>query len=371
MRARAEFGLMKRKVNGKPVYYYWVYDEGNRRVYRSTGERMKAKAMEYVMNLREQGKLGIKDRSMVLLKDFTRDFFIPEKCPIVRNARMHGRNITNSTCDIRRRALTMHIIPHMGNWPISAITKARVNKWLMDLPQMDKVSRTSANSYYDTLKQVMEEAVREGLIQTNPCEKIERLGSDSTRRAAFTTEEVKLLIGKPEDWDNAYIRLMCLTAAVTGMRVGEVRALKPDAITDTAIHVRASFSDFDGYKPPKNGKDRVTPIPASLRDELRKFSPANGGYIFSMVNDKPVSNAYIKKILDSRLKAVGIKGKTFHSFRAYFNTEMMAANVNETVVRAVIGHQSPDMTEHYLHLETGEFAEIRNVQDGILKKVLA
>ena len=162
-----------------------------------------------------------------------------------------------------------------------------------------------------------------------------------------------------------------MTAAVTGMRVGEVRALKPDAITDTAIHVRASFSDFDGYKPPKNGKDRVTPIPASLRDELRKFSPANGGYIFSMVNDKPVSNAYIKKVLDARLKAVGIKGKTFHSFRAYFNTEMMAANVNETVVRAVIGHQSPDMTEHYLHLETGEFAEIRNVQDGILKKVLA
>lgn len=371
MRARNEFGLIRRKINGKVVYYYYVYDETNRRVYRSTGERNKAKAMDYVLSLRDKGRLGERDRCMVKLKDFAEDFFIPGKCPILLNLEMRGKHLTKATCDTRRRALTLHVFPHLGNMAVSSITNATVNKWLMDLPHKDGVSRTTANSCLDALRPVMDEAIREGIISTNPCDKTEMLGSDSTRRASFTTSEVRALIGKPNDWNNPLIRLMCLTAAVTGMRLGEVRALKADAITETAIHIRASFSDMDGYKTPKNGKERVAPIPPILRDELLRYAPKDGGYIFRMVGEKPVSPCYVRNGLLERLNDLGIEGKTFHSFRAYFNTEMMSANVNETVVRAVVGHQSPDMTEHYLHLETGEFAEIRKVQDSLMSQILA
>ena len=371
MRARSDFGLVKRKVNGKTVYYYYVYDEVNRRVYRSTGERTKARALDYVLEQRDKGRLGQKDRCQITLNDFTKDFYVWGRCPIVKNAEMHGKHITRGTCDVRRRALDLHILPHLGKLPVSAITGARVNRWLMELPETDKTSMTSANAYYDCLRQVMDEAVRQGIIHGNPCENVERLGNDSERRASFTTEEVKKIIGKPSDWDNPLIRLMCLTAALTGMRIGEVRALKADCITDTAIHIKASFSIHDGYKTPKNGKERVAPIPPELRDQLLLFSPKDGGFIFRMVGDAPLSSQYVLRKLKERMEKVGVKGKTFHSFRAYFNTEMMADNVDGNVVRKVIGHQSADMTEHYLHLETGEFTAVRSTQNRILKEVLA
>lgn len=368
MRARSDFGLIKRKVNGKTVYYYYVYDESNKRVYRSTGERTKAKALDYVLEQRDKGKLGQKDRCMMSLKDFTEDFFVYERCPIVRNAVMHGKHVTKATCDTRRRALDLHILPHLGKLPVSSVTKARINTWLIELPSKDKVSMSTANGSYDCLRQVMDEAVRQGLIHANPCDKVERLGNDSKRRDAFTVKEVWQILGEPEDWSNILVRLMCFTAAMTGMRVGEVRALKPECITDTAIHIKASYSEMDGYKTPKNGKERVAPIPPELRDQLRFFSPKDGGYIFRVVGEKPISNDYVNRVLKRRMKDTGIdgKGKSFHSFRSFFNTEMEADNVNEAIIRSVIGHQNVSMTEHYLHLETGEFTSVRETQDRIL-----
>ena len=373
MRLRQEYGLMKRKDSkGKVVWYYWVYGDDNKRIYRSTGERTKAKAMDYVMSLRDEGRLGQRDRTMMTLGDFATDFFVPGKCPIERNAHMRGKSMTKATLSVRRTALTEHILPHFAKTPLSSITRAKVNRWLMDLPTTDKISRSSANNHLVAFRMVMEEAVRQGLISENPCTKVENLGRDSKRRASFTTEEVRKLIGKPEDWDDPMIRLMCLTSAVTGMRMGEIRALKSECISDTAILIKASFSYEDGYKLPKNGKERVAPIPPSLRDELRSMQQKGAKYIFCIYDsEKPVSAAWIHRSLMKRMEKCGIKGKTFHSFRAYFNTEMMSANVNETVVRAVIGHQNAVMTEHYLHLETGEFSQIRGVQDSLLGKILA
>lgn len=370
MRTRSDFSLFKRRVNGRIIYYYYVYDESNKRIYRSTGERLKSKALGYVLSQRDKGMLGKKDRCMITLREYTQDFYIPGRCPIIRNAELHGRSITLGTCDARRRALDLHILPHLGHFPVWSISKAMVNRWLLALPMTDKVSRTSANSYCDALKQVLEQAVRDGLIVANPCVKLERLGSDSVRRMAFTTAEVRDIIGSPRAWDNELIRLMCLTAALTGMRIGEVRALKPNALTDTTIFIKASYSDHDGYKTPKNGKVRVAPVPSDLRDQLRRCFPSDGGYIFRMKGEKPISSQFVLAKLKKRMADVGVSGKTFHSFRAYFNTQMMSANVNETVVRAVIGHQSADMTEHYLHLEAGEFSQIRSVQESILREVL-
>ena len=373
MRVRQDFGLMKRRTrDGKYVYYYWVYDEDGVRIYRSTGERTKNKAMDYVLGLREKGELGKRDRVMTLLSDFTQDVFIPGKCPIEKNVHMRGKSMTKATLANRRSALVNHILPYFGKKPVSMISEAQVNQWILDLPNADKISRTSANSSLVTFRIIMQEAVRQGLITENPCAKVEPLGNDSTRREAFTVAEVQEVIGKPEDWDNPMIRTMCLTAALTGMRMGEVRALKADCITETSLHIKASYSELNGYKLPKNGKKRVTPIPPMLRDELLTYDRKDGGFLFRQYReDEPITDAWVNVSLKKRMESLGIEGKSFHSFRAFYNTEMKAANVDGDVLRSVIGHQSPDMTEHYLHLESGEFSQLREAQLGLIGKIMA
>lgn len=373
MRMRQDFGIMKRRTkDGKYVYYYWIYDDNGVRIYRSTGERTKARAMDYVLNLREKGELGKRDRMMVTLNDFAQDFFIPGKCPIENHAHMRGKSMTKATLTVRRTALVKHILPYFGKKAVSLITHAQVNQWLLNLPEKDEISRTTANATLVAFRMVMQEAIRQGIITENPCDKVEPLGNDSTRRESYTVAEVQRVIGQPEDWENPMIRTMCLTAAITGMRLGEVRALKADCITDTSLYIKASFSEEDGYKLPKNGQKRVCPIPPVLRDELRSYDRGDGGFLFRQYKqDEPITDTWVSVCLRKRLYQLGIYGKTFHSFRAFFNTEMKAAEVDGDVLRKVIGHQSPDMTEHYLHLETGEFRHLREAQLGLVGKIMA
>ncbi len=55
----------------------------------------------------------------------------------------------------------------------------------------------------------------------------------------------------------------------------------------------------------------------------------------------------------------------FHSFRHFFNSQLVAAGVQGEFVRAVIGHESEKMTERYLHLSPDQMNVVRNVQEGL------
>ena len=367
-----EYGLMKRKKpNGKTVYYYWVYDANGKRVYRSTGEKTKSKALDYVLQKREEGNLGKMEKWGETLKDFTKDMFIKGKCPIEKEELARGKTISGNTMRNRRISLEKHIIPHLGNVRVKALTSAQVNDWLVCLPEKDKISRTSSNQCMDALSTVMRYAVKHGVANNNPCKGVEPLGSDSEAHSAFTIPEIKLLIGREEDWKNPLFRLMCLTSAMTGMRLGEVLALMPRNVHETYIDVCYSISPTDGLKTPKSGKGRMVPINPMLYLELQRWSPSKPEmYIFSMNGFDPLTPSAVSLALKNRCAKVGIQGKTFHGFRAFFNSIMVTNNVNESIVRKVIGHSNVEMTEHYLHMEAGELTMITDVQNSVGAQIL-
>lgn len=367
MYGRQEFGLVKRRMkDGRPIYYYWIYDENLKRIYRSTGKRTKAEAMKYVMERRDSNQLGKMDKVNISMNSFCRDLFVWDKCPIISNILSRGRHYTKATAAVRRGILVNHILPFLGSVPVSRLTAARVDEWLLSLPKAHNLSNSSSNKVLEVLKEVMEYAVRCGVAKENPCASVERLGDDSKRHESFTRDEVRAIIGEESDWENPFVRLMCKTAALTGMRIGEVRALMADQIDDHIIRVNASMSEHDGRKCTKNGKERVVPIPDSLKAELLRYAPVNGGYIFSADSVNPISVPIINRCLKKRCETLSIPVKTFHSFRAFFNTALTTSNINESVIRSIVGHQSADMTEHYLHLEAGDLSMIDEVQKSII-----
>ena len=175
-----------------------------------------------------------------------------------------------------------------------------------------------------------------------------------------------------EEWKNILYRLMCITAAVTGMRLGEVLALMPKNVLKDRIEVIWSWSPTDKLKPTKTNKPRTVPIPEPLYKMLaREFPTDTEGFIFSRNGEKPYTESAVAVALKNRCEKLGIVGKTFHSFRSFVDTQMMSDNVNGEVVRAIIGHSSPEMTEHYMHLNAGEFRLVTNSQTSILQDVMA
>lgn len=367
MNYRNEFGLMRRKRGEKKyVWYYWTYDEDNRRIYRSTGQTSKAKALEYVMRRRDEGLLGEIDRRSITLNDFTKDMFIEGKCPIEREANARGRSVAGSTRQNRRINLDKHVLPHLGKHAVSRLTAKQINEWLVNLPETDKLSRTSSNQCMDALSKVMDHAVKMGIVRQNPCREVESLGNDSTSVAAFTFDEVKAVIGNMEDWKNPLHRLMCITASMTGMRIGEVLALQPCNVHEDRIDVRWNYSQTDGLRKTKGKYDRVVPISGYLYGLLSEQFPVNPeGFIFSGNGDKPYTASTIAVAMRNRCEELGIEGKSFHSFRSFVDTQMLAQNINESIIRKMIGHKDAKMTEHYLHLEAGEFPAVRKFQDSV------
>lgn len=371
MYQRMEYGIMKRRLpSGKIVYYYWVYDANGKRVYRSTGQKTKSKAIEYVLKKRDEGKLGELDKWGILLKDFCEGMFIQGQCPIEKEELARGKTVAGNTMKNRRISLNKHILPYLGNVRVKALTSAQVNAWLVALPDKDNISRTSSNQCLDTLSKVMGYAVKLGIAQNNPCTRVENLGNDSTPVAAFTAEEIKAIIASPEDWKNVHYRLMCLTSAITGMRIGEVLALMPKNVHPTYIDVIYNMSPVDGLGPTKSKQPRRVPIIPMLYSELEVWFPSNpDGFIFSPDGVKPYCASTVAAGLKARCKKLGIEGKTFHSFRSFFDSVMMANNVNESVVRKVIGHRDKKMTEHYLRIEASDFPLITNVQNDVGQQI--
>ncbi|MBR2282338.1 MAG: tyrosine-type recombinase/integrase [Spirochaetales bacterium] len=70
------------------------------------------------------------------------------------------------------------------------------------------------------------------------------------------------------------------------------------------------------------------------------------------------------------LEANGIdwreEGLSFHSFRHFFNTRLVANGVNGELVRATVGHESSDMTKHYLHLVPSDLNRVMDVARQIV-----
>jgi integrase len=55
-----------------------------------------------------------------------------------------------------------------------------------------------------------------------------------------------------------------------------------------------------------------------------------------------------------------------HSWRHFFNTMLLSANVADSKVMSLTGHASKKMKERYTHFDTTKFTEVIGVQEKLL-----
>ena len=360
-----------RKTGKKPAYYYYVYDEDRKRVRRSTGMHSRAAAMQVIQERIATGTLisdtliSTRMGSGVKLRDAASCFFSKGRCPIAEEKAFRGRPYTERVLKENRQRLENHILPYLGDMRLSDITVGSVKAWMRAM-QNDGLSNATINRVRTTLLPVFDALVDSGQMESNPVRLVKPMAvSAESSREAFTEEEIHALFSV--EWKSPLARLMCLTAAFTGMRVGEIRALRPCDITEDAILIRHSVTSGSEIKGTKSGKSRICTVPESLVSALKAYSRGRDDLIFTTNGVTPVSGTYANDYLRDAMARAGIerKGLSFHSFRHYFNSRLVAAGVQGEMVRAVIGHQSEAMTERYLHLRPDQLEAVRNVQKGM------
>ena len=358
MNGDTRFGVYPRRLkSGKTLYYYWSYLSTGKRIYRSTGADTYEKAVRFCRNLLKIGKLA--SEKAYTFSQYTEKFFVYEDCPYIRTRLLHGKTYTKGWAQAQRNLLLSRIIPEFGNSDIREIFENRIDTWLLKLKQEGTGTKT-LNHLITVLRIIFGYAVKSHDIDENPIANIELFSVKATEKGILSREDLFRLFSDDADriWRSKMHLALNLTATMTGMRLGEILALKYEMVQPYFITVAYSWSDTDQLKCPKTGKTRKIPISENLYRLLHSLNKGRepSDFIFSH-GSKPIDHKSVYKHFYRALESIGInrlrrkeKNITFHSYRHLFNTMLLESGLMPETIRLLTGH-SAGMTARYSHVQ--------------------
>jgi len=359
------FSVFPKKLsNGTIIYYYTTYDDLGKRHQFSTGKNNEVEAYQFCLERMSKGSLV--PNSRLFFEEYTKDWFTQDKCPYHQVRIKKGRTFSKSSIDNKRRILKRHLLTFFTGKKLDLISTRDIESWLSD-KRDSGYSHNSCNHYLAVLRLIMGEAKRNEDIPENPVSSVIPYAKNSKEKGILTSEEFKTLFDPADvqrNWGGSELHfLINYTAALTGMRIGELLALTKENIEGQFIRVKHSWDRTYGIKSTKTGKNRTVPIPTELSKRLLALvNKSNSRYIFSCKSPfSPVDHKTVQIYLKRALKGIGIsdterkqRNITFHSWRHFANTKMRERGMADSVVRSILGHESSRMTDLYSHIDVRE-----------------
>jgi integrase len=211
-------------------------------------------------------------------------------------------------------------------------------------------------------------AFKKAIIHVDPAVGLVKFSEKNKVRGILNEKEAKRLFEEAA-WSNEWAKLATRTAAETGCRISEVTALHIDAIGLDRLSVERSYSDEDGFKAPKNGTSRFTPITPELRKdlvEIAKKNPYRDGLVFpGLEPGVPLNRRKVLEEFRAALLSIGItleeqtrRVLTVHSFRHSFLVAM-GDHVGDKALARSSGHKQISQLHHYQdHEREADFQKV-------------
>ena len=352
----ATYKLYKRKTKQGYRYWYWYIGEDGKRRWKSTGCRTRDDAEQEIKKLERSG-----NPENVTLREYAGNFFIWGTCKWIRRQREKGKSFSEDMAAVRRGHLRKHLFPKFGDMPLQRLNPVMLEEWLLTL---DLANHTRNQLMY-TLRMIVREAVRAGVLHHDPLAGVERFSTrDYTKRDILTGEDIeKLFPVDPEAfrkvWPQFFNGVMFATALSAGLRSGELRALQwcDMAWELSGILVQRALSIKQVIGPPKGKEYRAVPVPARTLDLLRtwyeetKYDAINS-FCFPDADGNPITRFVTLDRFRNGLKRAKVdtadRQIVVHSLRHTFNTRMRQ-RLTDADLRLLTGHKDERMTEHYDH----------------------
>ena len=146
---------------------------------------------------------------------------------------------------------------------------------------------------------------------------------------------------------------ICLILSLTGMRIGEVLALRRDDLDfqRKVINIRRSVYEGKLGTPKSRASIAALPMPDALVERLRDYewNPAKrenlSGFLFLNHDGRPYSaNRLRERKLHPVLAKLGIIQTGFHAFRHAVASELIDSGAPITVVQTQMRHSDPRIT---------------------------
>jgi integrase len=269
-------------------------------------------------------------------------------------AKVVVKKIKSSTLKDYKSAMNTYILPRFGNTPISKISFLEIEEFMSGLTCTAK----RINNVLVPMRAVMHFALRAGIIEKNPMDLVVNLKTDKPDIHPLSMEEVNAFLAAVHPY---YLNFF-ITAFFTGMRFGEMAALKWDNVSFDlgVIRIRETRVREEEGRPKTKGSVRdikmLPPVVEALKRE-KEIHRGNSPYVFLNMNGKPLKpNSINFHIWQPALKKAGLKPRSLYQTRHTFATLTLDGGELPGWVQSMMGHESLKMIlERY-------YSHIRNYQ---------
>jgi len=299
---------------------------------------------------------------------FLKTFWDWDTSPYIKEKQRKCHGIHRRHCLIQRQAITLYWEKFFKGRFLGDITATDIDAFINYMGDMD-LSASRKNVVIKAGTKPLRWAFSKGLIEKDP----------TRGHIMFSGEERKRDILNPTTaaavfravWKDERARLANMLAAVTGMRRGEIKALRFKDIGTDCLYVCGSWNDLDKLKLPKNNKIRTVEIPFpdlinSLTEQAKQnpwgVSPDSFVFWSDSKPDVPMWGVPFVEGLREALIQIGFteseaKKYMFHGWRHFF-TSYMIRKLDKKLLKSQTGHLTDEMLAHYGDHETDGDREI-------------
>lgn len=260
-----------------------------------------------------------------------------------------------------------HIRPFIGRVRLGRLRPADVRRAMRALPgqvvefgkkgegkQATVLTARAANMARRVLASALSDAVRDGLIAVNPAdrERVKPLKHEERDVNVWTATEVQRFLDACLT-DACALYAYFYTALTTGLRVGELAALRWADLTESTLRVERSV-DSSWTKTPAGR--RTLPLPVDTRQVLDRHRAVlaveriGGPLVFPTSSGGPVTRHHANATLKRWSSRAGVPRRTPHELRHTYASMMIAAGANPSELARLLGHTNASFTlRRYVH----------------------
>lgn len=290
----------------------------------------------------------LEEHTQLKFKDWAKDWLARSK------SRVRGFGILSGH-------IKSYLIPFFGENSLNDITVADINRWQSG--QLTNLKPGTVKRQLNTLKACLNDAIKSGHIEKNPCNGANRITGINRRQRFLDAEEILRLLAAAEKL-SPWVADLILWFLHSGMRKSEalgITWLNIKTLPNNTLIIELSQT--------KSGEGRQVVCTKTMKEiiDRQKSRKIKGDDRLFPYADITIRRKWVKV-----REQAGLSDVVMHDLRRTHTTHAVIANVDLNTLADRIGHANLDMLQkHYAAIVGSASAEaadtIQEVFDGITK----
>jgi len=294
--------------------------------------------------------------------EFLNNFWDWDTSPYIKEKLRKNHGIHKRHCKQQGQAIVLHWEPFFKGRFLGEISALDIDSFIDHMGEKE-ISAGRKNCVIKAGTKALRWAFSKGKIEIDPTRGHILFSGDDAKRNILTPTVATAMFKLT--WKNERAKIGNMLSAVTGIRCGEIQALRFQDIGSDCLYIRSGWNKEDGDKPTKTNEARTVECPfpdlINLLVALARMNPwgvSPNSYVFwsDMKNDMPMHGTVFLDNMRKALIEIGFteaqaKEYMFHGWR-HFYTSYMIKKLDKKLLKSQTGHKTDIMLALYADHET-------------------